>query len=284
MVRLRGSAASARQARTLVLKLGGELLEQPADVARMAAAIADLSSRVRLVVVHGGGKEIDRALSTAGIPKVQVDGLRVTDPATLDVVVAVLAGAINTRLVAAVRAAGGRPVGLTGADAEVVSVRRASPLTATGGHVVDLGLVGSPINNGAPQLVKDLLAKRYVPVIACIGAAKNGQLLNVNADTLAAHLAAELGAVRLVIAGGTQGVLDEAGSTIGRLTPRAAARLIKQGTASHGMIAKLEACRAALRGGVRDVLIVNGREADLGVLDRTSGASAASGAALTVIA
>ena len=282
MTRLRGSADSAKHARTLVLKLGGELLEQPADVARIAAAIADLSTRVRLVVVHGGGKEIDRALATAGIPKVQVDGLRVTDAPTLDIVVAVLAGAINTRLVAAVRAAGARPVGLTGADAGVVSVRRAGALTATSGEQVNLGLVGAPVNNGAPQLVTDLLAKRYVPIIACIGAAKSGQLLNVNADTLAAHLAVELKASRLVIAGGTSGVLDEAGIRIGRMRPRDAARLIKQGTANKGMVAKLEACRRALRGGVHDVLIVNGREANLGVLDGSFDVSTSS--ALTVIA
>jgi acetylglutamate kinase len=267
--------------RTLVLKLGGELLEQTADVQRIAAAIADLSSRVRLVVVHGGGKEIDRALAGAGIAKVQVDGLRVTDAATLDVVVAVLAGAINTRLVAAVRAAGARPVGLTGADAGVVSVRRAMPLAATTGEKVDLGLVGTPVNNGAPQLLKTLLSSRYVPVIACVGAAKNGQLLNVNADTLAAHLAVEVGASRLVIAGATSGVLDEAGGTIAALSTRDAARLIKQGTANKGMVAKLAACRAAIRGGVRDVVIVNGRGADLGALDRPVRTSAAS--ALTVI-
>ena len=282
MVRLRGSAASARQAHTIVLKLGGELLERASDIHRIARAIADLSARVRLVVVHGGGKEIDRALAVAGIPKVQVDGLRVTDSATLEVVVAVLAGAINTRLVAAVRAAGARPVGLTGADAGVTSVRRAAPLTATSGEKVDLGLVGSPVNNGAPQLLTDLLQKQYVPVIACIGAAKSGQLLNVNADTLAAHLAVELNAARLIIAGGTSGVLDEGGATIGRMSARDAARLIKAGTANKGMVAKLEACRRALRGGVHEVLVVNGREADLGLLHRPVGRAAAS--ALTVIA
>ncbi len=282
MVRLRGSAASARQARTLVLKLGGELLEQHSDVRRMAEAITDLSTRVRLVVVHGGGKEIDRALAVAGIHKVQVDGLRVTDAPTLDVVVAVLAGAINTRLVAAIRAAGGRPVGLTGADAGVVSVRRAAVLEAATGEQVDLGLVGAPVNNGAPQLVTDLLAKRYVPVIACIGAAKSGQLLNVNADTLAAHLAVEVTASRLFIAGGTSGVLDEAGTTIARMGARDAARLVKQGTANKGMVAKLKACRRALRGGVRDVLIVNGRDTNLCVLDGSADLSASS--AFTVIA
>ena len=260
--------------RRVVLKLGGELLEGQGDLDRMAAGIADLASRVPLVVVHGGGREIDAALANAGIPKVQVDGVRVTDVATLGVVVSVLAGAINTRLVAAVRAAGARPVGLTGADAGVVSVRRAAPLAAAGGARVSLGLVGSPINNGAPQLVTDLLAKGYTPVVACIGAQKDGQLLNVNADTLAAHLAVGLKARRLIIAGGTSGVLDETGCTIARLRAREATRLIKQGTASAGMVAKLQACRSAIRGGVGDVLIVNGREADFGGLGEPAAAAA----------
>jgi acetylglutamate kinase len=252
--------------RRVVLKLGGELLEGQVDLDRIAAGIADLAARVPLVVVHGGGREIDSALSAAGIPKVQVDGVRVTDAATLGIVVSVLAGAINTRLVAAVRAAGARPVGLTGADANVVSVRRASPYATAGGARVSLGLVGSPINNGAPQLVTDLLAKGYTPIVACVGAAKDGQLLNVNADTLAAHLAVGLQARRLIIAGGTAGVLDDAGRTIARLRSRDAGRLIRQGIANAGMVAKLHACRAAVRGGVGDVLIVNGREADLGGL------------------
>jgi acetylglutamate kinase len=125
---------------------------------------------------------------------------------------------------------------------------------------VDLGLVGAPTANGTPQLLTDLLARGYVPVVACIGATRDGQLLNVNADTLASHLAADLGASRLVIAGGTAGVLDEDGRTIGRLTGRDAARLIKAGTANKGMVAKLEACRAAVRRGVGDVVIANGRD------------------------
>src|SRR6185503_10069010 len=107
--------AQRRQDPAIVLKLGGELLEQPDDLARIATGIAALAQRTSLVVVHGGGREIDSALATAGIAKQQVDGLRVTDARTLDVVVAVLAGAINTRLVAALRKAGARPVGLTGA-------------------------------------------------------------------------------------------------------------------------------------------------------------------------
>ena len=250
----------------VVLKLGGELLERPDDLRRIATGIAALARRAALVVVHGGGREIDAALAAAGIPKQQVDGLRVTDERTLEVVVAVLAGAINTRLVAALRRAGARPVGLTGADASVVTVRRAAPIVCVGGPRVDLGLVGSPVTNGTPRLLTDLLARGYVPVVACLGATRHGQLLNVNADTLASHLAADLGARRLVLAGGTPGVLDEAGRTIERLTARGAARLIRVGTATRGMVAKLEACRAAVRKGVGDVLIADGRDVAIGAL------------------
>jgi len=157
-------------------------------------------------------------------------------------------------------------VGLTGADASVATVRRAAPVASGAGAKVDLGLVGSPVNNGAPRLLTDLLARGYVPVVACVGATRDGQLLNVNADTLAAHLAIQLGARRLIIAGGTAGVLDTDGRTIGRLTSRAAARLIRSGTANKGMVAKLEACRAALRKGVGDVVIASGREAHIETL------------------
>ena len=215
--------------------------------------------------MHGGGKEIDAALATAGIPKQQVDGLRVTDAPTLDVVVAVLAGAINTRLVAAVRRAGGKPVGLTGADASVATVKRAAPIVSVAGAAVDLGLVGAPVDNGAPQLLTDLLSRGYVPVVACIGATRDGQLLNVNADTLASHLAAALGARRLVIAGGTSGVLD--GRARRSRGSRARGRAADQdGTANKGMVAKLQACRAALQQGVGDVVIANGREVQLETL------------------
>jgi acetylglutamate kinase len=237
----------------------------------VAVGLARLARHAALVVVHGGGREIDAALAAAGIPTQQVDGLRVTDARTLEVVVAVLAGGINTRLVAALRRAGARPVGLTGADASVATVRRASPMTTVAGTRVDLGLVGAPISNGTPQLLTDLLARGYVPVVACIGATREGQLLNVNADTLASHLATALRASRLVIAGGTAGVLDEQGRTIERLTARAAARLIHSGTANRGMVAKLEACRAALRKGVGDVLIADGRQVSFETLARARG-------------
>ena len=249
-----------------MLKLGGELLERPEDVQRIARGIRKLAAQASLTVVHGGGKEIDAALALAGIPKRQVDGLRVTDAPTLEAVVAVLAGSINTRLVAAVRGAGGSPVGLTGADAGVAVVKRTAPIMSTAGERVDLGLVGTPAAGGDPALLVDLMARGYVPVVACVGATKQGRLLNVNADTLASHLAARLKAARLVIAGGTAGVLDADGRTIARLTSRDAARLVKAGTANKGMVAKLQACRDALKQGVGDVLVANGRRLEFETL------------------
>jgi acetylglutamate kinase len=122
------------------------------------------------------------------------------------------------------------------------------------------------VRNGRPQLVHDLLARGYVPIIACVGATRRGELLNVNADTLASHLAGAIGAARLVIAGGTRGVLDESGQTIDRLTRRDAARLVKSGTANKGMVAKLQACRDALQHGVGDVVIASGRDVALDTL------------------
>ncbi len=241
-----------------LLKLGGELLENDQKLAGMGRMVARAAGP--LAIVHGGGREIDAALAELGIPKRQVDGLRVTDARTLDVVVSVLAGTVNTRFVAAINAAGGRAVGLTGADAGVAPVKKALPHHATSGAVVDLGLVGEPARAAAPALVTMLVARGFVPVIACIGAAKNGQLFNVNADTLAGSLAARLGATRLVVAGGTPGVLDEEGLTIPALGPRDIRALVKSGTASAGMVAKLTACQAAARGGVKDVAIVDGRD------------------------
>lgn len=242
-----------------VLKLGGELLETGQKLAALGRIVARAATP--LVVVHGGGREIDTALLTAGIARRQVDGLRVTDQPTLEIVVAVLAGTINTKFVAAINAARGKAVGLTGADAGVAPVKKAPAHRATTGELVDLGLVGEPVRSAAPALVKGLVARGFVPVIACIAAAKDGQLYNVNADTLAGSLAARLGADRLLVAGGTAGVLDEHGQTMPALDRRDIRALIASGTASAGMIAKLRACEAAARAGVKQVAIVDGRDA-----------------------
>jgi len=245
----------------LVLKFGGELLEDPARLRTVVASIVHIRRRgVPVVVVHGGGKEIDAALKVAGIEKRQVEGLRITDDATLDVVVAVLAGTINTRFVAALTTAGVSAVGLTGADAGCGLVEP-SPLHRTvDGQQVDLGRVGLPSDTADVRVVALLAELKFVPVIACIGLGVDGRLFNVNADTFAGHLAARLGASRLVVAGTTPGVLDGAGATLATLGAERIEPLVGSGTATAGMIAKLRACESALAGGVDDVVIVDGRD------------------------
>jgi acetylglutamate kinase len=251
--------------RPLVVKFGGELLEDRGHLATVVAALTRLAGAGAppsqpLIVVHGGGREIDAALRTAGIEKRQIDGLRITDQATLDVVVSVLAGAVNTRFVAALNTAGVPAVGLTGADASCGLSAAAPPHRTVDGRIVDLGCVGVPDAGADMQLLHTLTAGPFVPVIACIGLGRDGRLFNVNADTFAGHLAARLGARRLVIAGTTPGVLDADGATLPQLGADAVTRLVGDGTATAGMIAKLRACEHALAGGVDDVVIVDGRD------------------------
>ncbi len=252
----------------LVLKFGGELLEDQSRMAAVVAAVRDIAAGTGgtppapLVIVHGGGKEIDAALKTAGIDKRQVDGLRITDEATLDIVVAVLAGAVNTRFVAALGASGVSAVGLTGADGGCGLSDIAPPHLTVAGQTVYLGRVGHPAELADMHLLEALLRDGFVPVVASIGVDRDGRLLNVNADTMAGHLAASLRARRLVIAGSTPGVLDDNGATVAVLDPAAIARLVSGRTATAGMIAKLRACKHAISHGVDEVVIVDGRDRD----------------------
>jgi acetylglutamate kinase len=188
-----------------------------------------------------------------------VDGLRITDQVALDAVVSVLAGRTNTTLVAAIGAAGGRAIGLTGADGRLGLSTKNGPFKSVSGQSIDLGLVGQPDGTDASLLV-DLLRIGCIPVIASIGVTREGALLNVNADTIAAHLAGLIAADRLVIAGATAGVLDNAGQVIPTLSLQGIDRMIASGDAHSGMVAKLTACRAALAAGVREVAIVSGRD------------------------
>ena len=260
-----------------VLKLGGELLEDAAAMRAAAQAVLRLAGGGPLVVVHGGGRAIDAELRARGESPRFVDGLRITDQAALDTVISVLAGRTNTAFVAAIGAAGGRAVGLTGADGRIGLSRRAPLLQTVGGERVDLGLVGEPDGTDASLLI-DLVNAGYMPVIASIGIDREGVLLNVNADVLAAHLASSLPAQRLIIAGGTAGVLDESGQTMPALAVDTIDAMTASGVAHSGMIAKLQACRRAFASGVQDVSIVTGRS----VSDYTSAAGTrlvASGAA-----
>jgi acetylglutamate kinase len=241
----------------LVLKLGGELLETPDQRSRIASAAAAIAATRPLVIVHGGGRAIDVTLERYAIEPRKVDGLRITDEETRDVVVSVLAGSANTTLVAALVGLGVPAVGLTGVDAGFAPAIRANRYRATNGAVVDLGFVGDPVDADA-SLVDLMLGHGYVPVIASLGV-DGATILNVNADVMAGRIAAALKA-ELVIAGGTPGVLDADGQPIATLDAEGIERMIASRTATAGMIAKLDACRAALLKGVRVVRIVDGSD------------------------
>lgn len=250
----------------LVLKLGGELLETAADRTRIASLASAIAAQRPLVIVHGGGRAIDAELDRRAIAPRKVDGLRITDRATLDVVVSVLAGSSNTELVAALVAYGIPAVGLTGVDA---SLGRATPTAAyrsSSGAIVDLGLVGDPAEADT-SLVELLLVHGYVPVVASLGisdapAVGDPVILNVNADVMACRIAAAIGESDLVIACGTAGVLDAKGESIAVLDAAGIESVVASGTATAGMVAKLSACRTALLEGVSSVRIVDGRAFD----------------------
>jgi len=267
--------------RPLVLKLGGELLESRPQRDRIAALAATLTATRPLIVVHGGGRAIDAELARRQITPRKVDGLRITDPDTLEAVIAVLAGSANTDLVAAMVGAGVLAVGLTGVDAGFGRARRTAAHTATSGAIVDLGLVGDP-TQADPSLLQLLVANGYVPVVASLGYLADddtpGQVLNVNADVMACRIAAAFDECDLVIAGATPGVLDDTGRTIPALDPAGIDRLIASGTATAGMVAKLASCRTALMAGVASVRLVDGRG-----LDADHGVDGAPGTTLTAV-
>ena len=251
-----------------MLKLGGELIEQADDRHRIARFLRDVGSARGLIVVHGGGRAIDAELARRQIAPRKVEGLRITDAATLDAVVSVLAGSTNTDLVAALVGEGVPAVGLTGVDAGFSRAARSDRHQTATGATVDLGLVGDP-DDVDPDLVELLVLNGYVPVVASLGIenrASSGRprVLNVNADVMACRVAASLADADLVIAGGTAGVLDDKGRSIAELDLDGIDALIASGTASAGMVAKLSACRAALEAGVASVRIIDGRRLDAG--------------------
>ena len=264
----------------LVLKLGGELLETPEARARIAALASAIAAHRPLVVVHGGGRAIDAELDRRAIAPKKVDGLRITDRPTLDVVVSVLAGSSNTELVAALVAQGIPAVGLTGVDAGLGRAVKTGAHRSTSGAVVDLGFVGDPAETD-PSLIELLLVHGYVPVIASLGisdaSGQAAEILNVNADVMACRIAAALGGSDLVIAGATPGVLDANSESIPMLDAAGIDQVITNGTATAGMVAKLSSCRTALLEGVASVRIIDGR-----ALDANHGVDEAAGTTLVL--
>lgn len=246
-----------------VIKIGGELLETAADVTAVVRHLREASTQAPTVVVHGGGRELSAEIARRGGVPQMVDGVRVTDEGTLAAAVSVLGGTINTRLVAALIAAGVRAVGLTGVDGGLLLAHRAPKVRTRAGSMVDLGLVGLPVPTADTTLLRALCSDGWLPVVASIGVTGEGELLNVNADVAASHLAIALRASRLLVLGGTDGVFNENGATIETLSRFEAESLIDSGAARDGMAAKLEACARASACGVADVRILSGRAATL---------------------
>jgi acetylglutamate kinase len=235
----------------LLIKLGGTLLDDPQSRARLAREITEISPGNQIVVVHGGGKQMTRFLAERGIESRFVKGLRVTTPEIIDAVTKVFAGGVNTQLVSQFRAAGARPVGLTGLDAGLVDAEVLDP---------ELGLVGKPVRSDA-SLLELLTSQYYLPVVACLAGDSAGQIYNVNADQMAVACAAAFKAERLLFLTDVEGVRDGSGSTLNSLTCAQAHALIRDGVATGGMQAKLEAATHALESGVTEVLIGPGSEA-----------------------
>jgi acetylglutamate kinase len=214
------------------------------------------------VVVHGGGPQIGRMLERLKIKSEFVDGLRVTDKETVDVVEMVLAGSINKEIVSAINAAGGFAVGLSGKDGNLIRAQRLRRSKRDPGsnieRILDLGLVGEPTEID-PHVIDFYDRSDITPVIAPIGVGPGGETLNVNADTAAGAIAAAVNARRLLMLTDVEGVLGKDGELIAQMTASEARRLIDAGTIKGGMIPKIETCLEAVEKGVEGAVIMDGR-------------------------
>jgi acetylglutamate kinase len=214
------------------------------------------------VVVHGGGPQIAAMLKKLGIKSEFVDGLRVTDQSTVEIVEMVLAGSINKQIVGYINAAGGKAIGLCGKDGNMVTARKVTRTVVDSDSniekIVDLGFVGEPEKVDLTVL-NHVLGKEMIPVLAPVAAAAGGGTFNVNADTFAGAIAGALKAKRLLLLTDVPGVLDKDKNLIEELSVADARRLIADGTISGGMIPKVETCIYALDQGVEGVVIMDGK-------------------------
>ena len=238
----------------LLIKIGGTLLDALESRQRLAAEIAHaIQGGVRAAVVHGGGRQMTRFLAERGVESRFVNGLRVTTPEVLDAVLKIFAGSVNQELVAAFIANRVRAVGLTGMDALLTEAKIMSE---------ELGFVGQPIRSDA-ALLDLLLDHGYLPVIACVAGDRNGQFYNVNADQMAATIAAAIHAEGLIFLTDVAGVWDENKVICPTISLDKCKNLIDKGIATAGMRAKLDAALMAVRQGVSEVIIAPGAVPDV---------------------
>lgn len=235
---------------TVVIKFGGHAMGDEAAMDAFARDIVLMKQvNIKPVVVHGGGPMINDMLARLDIKSEFVNGKRISDEKTVEIVEMVLAGKINKHIVQAINRQGGKAVGLSGKDASLMICERAIP---------DMGFVGDPveINTG---VLDTLTAGGFVPVIAPIGMGRNGETYNVNGDTAAGAIAAALKADRFLLLTDVAGVKNAAGEVMTRMTPDDIRKLTKEGVIAGGMIPKTETALMAIEGGVRAVVIMDGR-------------------------
>ena len=235
---------------TVVIKFGGHAMGNDEAMETFARDIVLMQQvGVNPVIVHGGGPMINKMLDRLNIKSEFLDGKRVTDEATMEVVEMVLSGRVNKRIVQAINSQGGRAVGLSGKDANLITCDPTDP---------KLGLVGTP-RDIDPTLLNKLFEADMIPVIAPLGAGDNGETFNINGDTVAGAIAAALSADRLLLLTDVSGVKNAEGVVLTELTPENILELTVSGVIAGGMIPKTETALSAIRGGVRAVVILDGR-------------------------
>ena len=235
---------------TVVVKFGGHAMGDDEAMDSFARDIVLMQQvGVNPVIVHGGGPMINRMLEKLGVKSEFVDGKRVTDAATVEVVEMVLSGLVNKRIVQAINAQGGNAVGLSGKDANLMICDQTNPA---------LGFVGTPAELDA-SILHTLFAADTIPVIAPLGSGRNGETYNINGDTAAGAIAVALKADRLLLLTDVAGVKGKSGEVLTEMTPKQILALTKDGTIAGGMIPKTETALGAINGGVRGVVILDGR-------------------------
>ena len=245
--------------KTMVIKYGGNAMTDPELQADFAEDVVLLKLvGINPVVVHGGGPQIENALKRLGKEGKFVQGMRVTDAETMDVVEMVLGGHVNKEIVSLINKHGGKAVGVTGKDGNFIRARKMFLKADDGEESIDIGQVGE-IESIDPSVVKALQDDAFIPVISPIGFGENNESYNINADVVASKLAEVLKAEKLMLLTNTPGVLDKAGNLLTDLTARRIDELFADGTISGGMLPKIAGALDAAKAGVNAVHIIDGR-------------------------